>query len=247
MGRNKVKPLNQECPICYEDTSNNFILPCGHQFDYYCLQKTFFDYFINNKKSFCPLCRADVNKKTMKLIFKNIYIPYIHPTDFVTKNTLNLNKKIKIKKFEKIDITTYLTYLIPCYTIENINVPHFFHLDNIEFVYESFINDIEKIYEIKLNCLLNRTNNDWYKFIKNNNLQKKLNNSTNKNDDPNNSISVYIRNRKNLVTYNERYGTVSKSFIFYDQKSTLLFRTYLVNWYDNNFFINELYGICYKN
>ena len=87
--KNKIKPNNNECPICYEVNSNNFILSCGHMFCYDCLQKTFFDYFTIEKKPFCPLCRQSVNKKTLKLIFKKIYIPHIYPTDFVNKNTLN--------------------------------------------------------------------------------------------------------------------------------------------------------------
>jgi hypothetical protein len=245
--RNKIKPLNHECPICYEVNSNNFILPCGHMFDYFCLQKTFFDYFIDGKILYCPLCRLNINKKTLKLIFKKIYVPHIYPINFINKNTLNLKNKVIINKYEKIKFNNNITYLIPCYKIEKINIQHFFHLNNIEFIYESFINELENIYKLKLTCLLDRKNNDWNKFIKNNNLNKFINSCSNNNDSPVNSISLYIRDPNNIAIYNERHGTAKTIFEFNDQKATISFRTFIVKWYDQLLFINELYGICYKN
>jgi hypothetical protein len=243
----KIKPVNKECPICYEVHSNNFILLCGHSFDYICLQKICFDYFLEKKTVSCPLCRENINKKTLKSIFKTLYVPHIYPNDFVNYNTLNLKHKIKINKYETIKVQENLTYMIPCYKLEDINIQHFFHLDNVNFIYESFNNEISNIYKLKLTCLLNRNNNDWYKFIKNNNLYKILNTCTNINDDPTNSISVYIHNPNILITYNEKYGTVEKGFKFYDQMATILIRTFIVNYNESIYFINELYSICYKN
>lgn len=245
--RNKIQPINDECPICYEINSNNFILPCGHRFDYICLQKTFFDYFIVGKPCFCPLCRSDVKKKTLKLIFKKIYVPHIYPTEFVNKNTINLKNKVLISKIQNVKINENLTYLIPCYKLNNISVQHFFHLDNIEFIYDSFTNDLENVYKMKIICLFNKKKNDWNKFIKNNHLNKILKNSSNEHDDPTTSISLYIRNPNNIITYNEKYGTIEHCFHNYDQKATLLFRMFMVKWMNKFFFVNELYGICYKN
>lgn len=243
----KNKSLNDICPICYEKSNKEIILPCGHKFNYTCIQQTFIDYFITNKKTQCPLCRTDIKKKILKQIFKKIYIPHIYPTEFINKNTVNLKNKILINKIEKIKIHNKLIYKIPCYKLENINIQHFFILDNIEFIYESFSCDIKNNFKLKLSCLLNRKNNNWKQFIKNNKLYKKLTKSINVNDDPNNSISLYIKNPTIIKIYNEKNGTIENGFKFYDQKSTILFRTYMVNSYNSYYFINELYSICYKN
>ena len=198
--------------------------------------KNFFDYFIIGKSCFCPLCRTNINKKTLKLIFKKIYVPHIYPTDFVNKNTLNLKNKIKISKFENIKLNDQLIYTIPCYKIENISVQHFFHLENIEFIYNNFNNDLKDIYKMKITCLFNKKKNDWNRFIKNNNLNRILKKSSNENEHPEHSISLYIRYPNNIVTYNERFGTAERQFNIYDQKAILLFRMYMVNFH-NQFFL----------
>ena len=142
-----------------------------------------------------------------------------------------------------------LIYTIPCYktNITGVCIQHFFHLENIEFIYENVYNDLKNIYKMKITCLFNKKKNNWNKFIKNNNLNKVLIKSSNKNKNPEHSISLYIRNPNNIVTYNERHGTAEKKFNIYDQKATILFRMYMVNFNKQFFFINELYGICYKN
>lgn len=248
MGNNKsrITPINDECPICYETSSNSITLPCGHTFDYICLQQTFFEPFINNKSTLCPLCRQNISKKTLKLIFKNFYITNIKPTDFVSRNTINLKYKPQISKINTYLDDSNITYILPCFKLDNINVPFFFHLDNIEFICESFINDLETAFEMKIECLL-KDNNPWYKFIKNNYLINALKFSSNINENPVQSICLYIKNQNNIITYNERYGTVHKKFINYDQPCTILFRTYMVKTLSNIFFINELYSICYRN
>ena len=43
-------PINEECPICYED-SINWTLPCGHGFHEACLR----EWMIRQKR--CPVCK----------------------------------------------------------------------------------------------------------------------------------------------------------------------------------------------
>lgn len=250
MGNNKsrITPINDECPICYETNSNSITLPCGHKFDYICLQNTFFEPFINNKKTLCPLCRQNINIKTLKLIFKKIYIINIKPKDFVSRNTINLKFKPRISKINTYLDDSNIIYNLPCFKLDNIDIPFFFHLDNIEFIFESFTNDLNAVFKMKIECLL-KPKNSWYKFIKNNHnrLDNVLKYSSNINENPKQSICLYIKNPNNIITYNERFGTINKGFIIYEQPCTILFRTYIVKTLDNMYFINELYSICYRN
>lgn len=245
--RSRIIPINDECPICYETNSNSIILNCGHNFDYVCLQTTFFEYFLNNKKPLCPLCRQLITPKTLKLIFKKIYIWDINPTDFFNKNTINLKFRPYISKIEKVIYNNDISCYLPCFKLDNIDVPHFMHLDNIEFIHETFNNDLQRLYHMKIDCLLNNKKNYWYKFIKKNKLKDYIYNSSNFNEDYKHTITLYIKNINKVITYNERYGTINRGLYIYDQPCTILFRTYLVKIFNYVYFINELYSICYRN
>lgn len=249
MGNNKsrITPMNDECPICFESSQSNIILSCGHLFDYYCIQKYFSSFFLDGKAPLCPLCRKLVSINDFNKVFKNLQVDDIVPNQWINNNTFDLNKKIKIKieKFNRIYKDNY-DIIIPTYKVNLITMPVFFKLDNVEFIHEDFENDLSN-YNVKLIGIL-ENKNQWYKFTKYNALDKIILKSTNRLHYPNDCIDLYVKNINNIIVYNERYGTFTQNLdLIYTQKATVLFRTYIIEYNANLFFINELHGILYKN
>lgn len=247
MGNNKsrIRPMNDECPICFESSQSNIILNCGHMFDYYCIQKHFSSFFLDGKAPTCPLCRKLVSINDFNKVFKNLQVDDIVPNQWINYNTFNVSKKIKIDKLNRISKDNY-DIIIPTYKVNLITMPVFFILENVEFIHEDFENELSN-YNVKLIGIL-ENKNPWYKFTKYNALDKIMLKSSNRLHNPNDCIDLYVKNINNIVVYNERYGTFTKNLdLIYTQKATVLFRTYIVEYKTNLFFINELHGILYKN
>lgn len=126
---NKLLPLNEECPICLEKTSNNIILSCGHKYDYYCIQKHSYQYLIDSSNINCPYCRKKIETKELKLIFKEWMVLNYQPSYWKQYNTIDLNKTIKINKFNSIIFDNYIRSGVIFIPLVNYK-PFFFNLTN---------------------------------------------------------------------------------------------------------------------
>jgi hypothetical protein len=243
--KSKILPLNNECPICYDINSNMLVLECGHSFDYICLQKTYIDFLLNNTICLCPLCRCQLSIKEIKKIFKIMYINNIYPTEWKNRNTLNLKNNIVFNNLSKITVKPNIYLYIPLYNVNKINIPCFFHLDNIIDIKE-IQNDISNIFSSKIECIIN--NNNWEDFIKKNKLEKYLLYSSNNISTNKKIITLYIRNKNKFMTFNQYDGTMERRLNIYSRPATILFRLYFVfnKKLNQLLFINEMYGILFN-
>lgn len=262
MGNRKssIKPVNIECPICLEQTSNIITLSCGHSFDYYCIQMSTVEYILNNKVQHCPYCRTQIKKKDLKKIFKKIVCLNINPDEWTEENTENKLDKLKIKEKFKINVDEYTNIFLPTYKkhkilyfrsprISNLNKVF---IDNFMIFSREYKNSFTEyneevpVFTLALDGLINTFL--WSEFIKKN-LIIKTNNKTDliyHYDFSKYKIRFYIKDVKNIITYDIQYGHMNLGLILKsNRESEILFKTYYICHKNNIFLVNEMFGIMY--
>ena len=256
----RITPINTECPICYDISTDMILLDCGHCFDHYCLQRSCIEYIHNNKSQTCPLCRTLINIKKLKQIYDTWLIESIQPSDWIQYNTIDIHRNLKIVKYNKITMeNTQFGFpydiIIPYYRHKSFDKPLFFHSPLIYHIEQVDNNHFNCLYDDEINskficsidCLIYDSKH-WELFLNTNfgtvkdsrtNLGLQIQFSKIK-------IRFLIKSYKNIIVYNEQEGTFKKGFYLMPQKCICLFRTYLIEKTNELYLINELYGILYK-
>ena len=257
-----IVPINNECPICLEQTSNLITLSCGHSFDIYCLQMSFSDYFIKYQSEHnCPYCRQKIENKKLQLILKENICINLRPSEWIDKCTVRNFHYLKIKKITKIMINNSLSVLLFSYKekklffispeLYNINIHY---IDDIILLMKKNKNNVTEyneelpIYNI---CLTSNTDsNKWFSFLNNIyfNYMKdsKIDNFKKQYFKSRDKMYFYIRNRNDIISYDYQYGEMIKGLVIKRfRKYQILFKTYMVSHNNFKYLINEMYGILY--
>jgi hypothetical protein len=218
-------------------------------------------YILNNYKQYCPYCRTRINKKDLRKIFKKIVCLNIKPTDlneWTYENTKIKLHKIKIKKRFKINVDEYTNFFLPSYKKNKIlflispkilNLNKIF-IDNLMIFSRQYkdkyteYNEDLPIYKLALDGLIETK--EWNKYMKKNfniNIKSDLNYHYNFSKY---KIRFYIKNIKNITTYDIQYGEMIKGLILKPNRTCkILFKTYYIYHKNNIFLVNEMFAIMY--
>ena len=248
-------PLNEVCPICYEEKEDNIILECGHKYDRYCIQRSCIEYINSNQEQKCPYCRKKISFNNIKKIFESWVISEYKPIHWMQYNTCFLKKNIKIVKLNAMLIKNnkcIYKIIVPYYKHNNFKKPLFFHspdIYNIKIVQNDIIsndNNLNMKYQFAIDGMINSRN--WCQFLELNFKNRPFRN-TNMYDVvkfSKNKMRFHITDLENMIVYNQRDGTMQKGFCILPQTCTFLFRMYIIIKHDDIYLINELYSILYK-
>lgn len=236
-----IKPINTECPICYEDIDKGIELDCGHCYDRFCIQKASINYIFKNEEQKCPVCRTKISINNLKEIFNSWVIPFISPIDWTQNNTVILNKKLCVNKIETIFYNNYLNIYIPIFKHNNIPKPLFFHHNESIYLSLSPYIGLNKIFPLSLESITNDSHHILLKkIISNSDINKDL---IDFELFDKNRIIFHIKNIEQIVVYDELDGTMTKGLVLKERPCNVLYRTYIINKY---YIVNELYSIYYK-
>ena len=237
--KSKIKPINSDCPVCYETPQDPIILNCGHLFDNYCIQRASLNFILKNELPSCPLCRKNIEISKMKEVFNEWKIFPFNPTEWNNYNTIIFNKNLKISKVSILELSPYLYTYTLYFNHEKFDKPFFFHYNTKIILKISDFNLLDKCFPLCLESDLD--NHQYYMFLKNNFINKiKFNHKISKN-----KILFQVKNLDKIIIYDEVEGTMHYGLILKDRPCTPLFRMYLLRSPLDFYIVNELFGILY--
>lgn len=254
----EILEKTKECPICFEELDDYFILSCNHVFCYNCIQKVNLDFLNTNTKKGCPICNKEICKTDLKNIFSTWKLTVYDPIGWCQYNTVAMKKNLLVKKFVNLNLT-YISdnhkLLIPYFDHDNFDKPCFFHSNKFLLLNSIYDGMLDSIFCVCLDGILDLSDKDcyaWTNFLKNNFIKNK--NFSNKTTYQNiyNSynyskikIRFCVKNINKVVIYNTQNGTMEHGLKLLNQNCRVLYRTYLYQTPSDTYIINELYAVWY--
>lgn len=263
-----IKPINNICPISLCPIKNGIVLECRHNYSIFNIQRYCLDFIIKDKQIFCPICKKNINKKQIKLIFKNwilfkqIYdnwnqsniIKLKDAKRLFIKNTnieTNNNNKIIIPLFKKKKLIKTCLLRTPLMNgIKIINNNNLFKSKlnkNYTTKYGEEVNNISLclVSKFKYSSDIGMYISLIAKILKKKYFDSNINIDNIINEISKFKIYFFIDNQLNVTTYDRELGIMEKNFFFKTNSCKILFSPYIITNNNKSFLINKIYSIIY--